>query len=400
MASKLIELADAHRARGRLREAERVIDQAVVKAAGQSEKALALLAKARILCAAGKPESAAAPSTDAIEIYRSASDNDGLAEAQLAYSEVLLAQKDLETAKEMVLQSVSIYRKAGKKGKMAEAKTKLATVILGGGFRADCREAAIVAQDAIEVSQEAGDKLAEASALAVLAKAKVASGEYGEASGSASDAMTLFKELGAKKEQAKVMVELAEARIFMSNSEDGGGSSFDVQVINDAMELLKDAQSIYQELGDKAGQATVLQVMAIGHLSLAQAKSSHNEAKESEKVARKSQELFWALNDKSGVARNWLTIAQVRYVTSDMEDSVQTTMVAQKLYKDTGNTLGAAEAARFLEMVKAAEKAAGDDEQVGGSSTSQSVDYLMVTEKKVVHAFFDAFSSRQARRLQ
>mmetsp|Transcript_66722 Transcript_66722/g.124659 ORF Transcript_66722/g.124659 Transcript_66722/m.124659 type:complete len:398 (-) Transcript_66722:86-1279(-) len=396
MAGKLIALADSHLEKGRLREAERIITQAANKTVGDQElEPLALTTKARILLAAGKAESAAEAAVRAIDLYRSASKSSGLADAQLTYADVMLARKQQEKAKELALDSIAIHRQAGDKGKMSKAKTKLASIICAGGFRADFREAAVVAQEAVDIGHEAGDKQAEAGALATLAKANASAGKFTESASFANDAMSLYKELGEKRQQARVMVELAEAQLLLAVGED---STINGQTVSDAMQLLADARDVYQELGDKAGQAYALQVIAKGHVSMSQAKTSHSEAREAEKVARQSQTLYWALNDKSGVARNWLTIAQVRYITNDVEDAVQTTTVAQKLFKEEGNTLGVAEAGQILELAKHAAAAAGA-EGGGDGKTSQSVDYLMTTKTKAIHAHFDKFQSRLAKRV-
>merc|ERR1712032_939125 len=154
-------------------------------------------------------------------------------------------------------------------------------------------------------------------------------------------AVFLFRKLGSKGSHATALQIAADLR-FMEAMEDPGNRAGPAR---EALQLAKEAISIYQDLADRSGEANALRIAANANIKAgngAEALSKANDA----------QSIFRELDDAAGEAGAVLISAGAHLCERDYEEAKRAGKEAEKLYKNLGDGAGEDTALDFLDSLK------------------------------------------------
>ncbi len=199
-----IDLAEAMAAGARsdFKRQQEAASRAAVKA--QTHGAPLMVAQARLLeCRAQRNLGAAQKALDACEegrqLYATAGDRAGVAEALTHAANVLFDRGDLPAAAKLYEEALTTYREIGNRGGEAGALNNIAVVLKSQG---DLEHARQLYQEVLTISREVGSRGGEAYALNNLAGVLLRRGDLGDAGKLFEQSLAIRREQGDKSGEA------------------------------------------------------------------------------------------------------------------------------------------------------------------------------------------------------
>lgn len=308
------------------------------QAAKKREAALLFVAAEDCLNAAQDAAEAFRAATDAVGAARSACDDDAVADAMrlLLKAHMLGASMarferpvggnilELETlaAAELAAgEELARFRQFGCTRGEAAMLLSLAEVnLMRGGQR--LRAAALqLATEALALCQRLQDKKLEAATLVALAMVHVAGGDRGQAQEAADAALVHFRAMADALGQARALHAGAIARAM-------GGTHSEYE---DGLELAKEAQAIYWDLGLKRAHASELVTIARLHVEM-------SNGADGALVAADALEFLRGLDDKAGLRTlAWSALVEAHQAEEHDTEAVQVAREAMAQFQMEGD---------------------------------------------------------------
>lgn len=181
----------------------------------------------------------------------------------------------------------------------------------------DPRKAIPVALEARKAAEDISNEYYAAGAIGRIGKANFNLGNYDAALKSFSEAKFIFEKLERKNELAEIYIQIAETKRSQGQ-------------FQDALQKIITAYNIYQETGDKKGQARVLNNSGLIYYRLKNYNKAISEYEESMRLRKE-------MNDENGVAACLNNLANVYADLKNNEKSVDYLKQALEIRKKSGN---------------------------------------------------------------
>lgn len=213
-----------------------------------------LLNRSRSLHEAGQAQEALEAAKEALEKFRSMSDQAGLAEALrlVVGGQIQLLEETPDTALQRLKDEAAKIKKSAADGKLADALLFLAVAEVQL-FRAESDKALKLASDAAIALAKEGESRHESLALQMVVNAQLMRNNGLKALSAANGALSAAQKAGDRKTEGTAWLSVATARHISSGE--------------DAQEAAQRALGIFKELGDRANEAAALILAAQIELS-------------------------------------------------------------------------------------------------------------------------------------
>lgn len=391
-------LAKVAQVREKKQEAQKVAKQAVVTFREVADKAgelAALKALAKIYIAIRKPQEALKIAAEAVALFEGVKDPEGQVTAFLLSADANVAAGQYEVAQKEAQKAVEIWENAVEKVKQARALNRLAKACFAGGNTIDGWQ---YAKEALQLYRDAKNKRGEITAICDIALAHLEAETYEEAVRIAEEGVSICRDSPDRPLLAKALFTAAKASVIQVTTV--VLPEVKEQQVNWRARLAgKEALAIFQQIGDRKGEADALNVLAtafLGYGNVAEAKAKGKQAVEISKE----------IGDKKGEGENLLLVAQSR-VHDNREEATRLARVAERLLREASGgkiakrTSDVLDHLRDWDSYKREEKretkpAAGP--AGGGAFSMEKTDVVLDFENMSLRAaYFHGFTSRAAR---
>lgn len=299
---------------------------AIFQKAGDKEgEAAALTLAANAYMVGGEPVAAVRSARQALSIFLE-KDNK-LAEMPvletLMYANMV--KKDVDEAMRAAKEMAKIAMFLGKKKSAANALLSVADVSLASGTPAGAVKAA---EEAAEIYKGEGDKEGQATALSTVYKVHRTLSKPASARKVASDILKLVQ--GKKPMEAAASLMIAEAQ----------------PASKDSLAAAKSAVSLFQEAGDKSGEACAMVALSYAHVAQAQ-----KQYEDGLTAAQGALTIFKEKGDKSGQALAASTVAMALMLKEDAAETEKAAKEAVAVAKESADGIVEAYASSLLGSV-------------------------------------------------
>jgi tetratricopeptide (TPR) repeat protein len=347
----------------------------------------ALKTEMTILISLKKGEEAIRAANLALGIFEGSGDADMEAAAYLMVADARIAGGDYESAKEACSKASDCAIVSGNMYKKGLALMKLAEAQVGAE---DPEDANASYQEAVEGMRAAGNRYGEATAIIAMAKADIEAGNAEDARFNAEEAEEICRKDKFKALLADALCTGADANMAMVYS----GTSTDIMHNFNARTAGKEALTIYRAVRNKKGTVQALNILAAAFFEY----GNYFEARAKAKLA---VEISQDIGDTKEEGRSMLMVARTR-LGDNKEEAVRLAKLAEKLVKESGDTILAKDAGEVLDFLRDYDPKAKskDDGKAAAASAAQSAksDYTLDFDYgKIRGVYFDAFTARALR---
>lgn len=237
-----------------------------------------------------------------VKLYNEASDAEGEAAANLLASELQVEQGDLQNAMDRASASAELFNQLGDSKRQGAAVLCMARAFEGAGQVQDATQAA---EAAVSLYQDGRDKRGQAAALLILGSTLCAQKQFGTAAYRLEEAAFVFRQLKDKKQEASAMASVASTQLqMMANPFDMPIQGFGDEVKEQAVKNAARAVELFGELGAQNSSEC-------GNAILSQAKVLNILTRHDEAIAKagEAQTLFQNIDNKGGQAAALTVIA-------------------------------------------------------------------------------------------
>jgi len=251
-------------------------------------------------------------------------------------------EEQLEEVQQLASEAVLLASEIGVPSEEAKAQRCLSDVLAANR---DFAQAAQCLEVASAKHRAANDICSATEALRSAAGLKAALGQDKEATQLYLEQRNLYKNAGWKEEEATAVLTMARLHL------DGGGDP------KEASKAAKEAITMYQKLQDKAGEAQSLLVLGSAQLAMSNDSSkvlrTVRSAKQGEvlKLLRQAQTMFQEVDDAAGESQALQAVAEVYLVQGLQEEAVKSSHEALKVAQVANNMSLEADALRAIAAV-------------------------------------------------
>jgi len=263
------------------------------------------------------------------KLFSQGANLEGESEAQLLAAEMQIQQGDLQNAMDRASAAAELFDQVGNTKKKAAAVVVMAMAFEGAGQMQDAVQAG---EAAVGLYQAGRDKKGQATALLQLASTLNACNRFGAAATRLEEAAFVYRQLKDKTEEAKVMARWAKETLLMFNNKDerpqhGWGSKEKELVVKNA----KKAEDLFVETGAPRGKdvAEAMLDQAKGHLMLERNEEAMTKAQESVSI-------FEELGDWAGQAAGYLIMGNAAFAKKDHDGSLGYLEKARECAEEAG----------------------------------------------------------------
>src|SRR6516164_5594309 len=344
---------DASRSLGDTRRSEAVLARAAEKA--QSAGASLLLAKARLDRAwldenLGRFAEVEVLVHDAKELYASANDRAGVAEATTVGAIALKNKGDYLGAKKSYEEVLALYRQVGNRRGQAAENDNIGDILVYLGNHQKAKE---IYQSSVEICRRIGNSGREADALSGLGRIQRLEGDPEQALKDLTEARKKFEEIGDKTEVSRMDLYLAE--LFLDRGQNDRAAAF-----------ARRATEVYEANRTPGGEAAASLLLARTLLAYGRIAEAREKVDQATKVASETHNRKLALSAAVAGAR-------VRASSRDDRD-VRDALATLK------NLLRASRAPTFAEELYEARLALGEIE-IKSADRAVGQSYLEALQK-------------------
>ncbi|MBW3634107.1 MAG: tetratricopeptide repeat protein [Chloroflexi bacterium] len=319
--------------RGHLSEGRAWLEQAVAPTDDSplETRARALYGAGSLAEAQGDYEQAARLHEDALALYRTAGDQEGVADALASLGQMARDQGDYDQAVRLLDEALATCRAAGDHRGAAYALIELGTV---ASYRGGGQLALALYAEGLEILRPLADSRGYAAALTNVATMTFVQGDPERAAPLYEEALNLWHDLGDEQGRATVLTNLGE---IMQHRGD----------LEQALTFYREALPIYQQTGDRRNAAAVL-------TNLGQVARERGDLLAAAALLAGSADVYRAMGDQEAMARSLEALAGLAVAMGEAEQGTRLFGRAEALRDEIGAPLAIIAAERYEQDVAAA----------------------------------------------
>lgn len=337
----------------------------------------ALMTLATVSLARDKRQEAQKVARQALAVFRDLKDKEGEASCLEVVATISSATKKHPEALRVANDLLGLAEGSGDLRAESRGLSAVLNACLAAGEGESAQQAA---RKVVDIWQ--GDKLRQAIALRRFSDACFVAGNNVDGWQNAKQSLELFREVGHKRYEVEMLCQISSAHAKQGNHDQAimiadegvniGRATPDRAVLAMALETFasancsalkadvseiqdqqlnwktriagKEALAIYQEIGDKAGEAKMLNVLALAFLS-------YGNAAECKAKSKAAADICKEMGDKAGEGSNLLLLAKSR-VQDNKEEAARLAKLAERLLRESGLVDAAKEASDLLDKVR------------------------------------------------
>jgi predicted ATPase len=301
--------------RGYLTEGRSVLERVIAErdAMPTADCAAALSGVAFLVEAQGDMEQAEAFQEEALALYRTSGDSEGIGRALAALGAISRQRGDLAMARARLQEGLEAWRATGDVAGTAGALMELGLVRQLEGAYA---EAVPQLQEALRLFRQIHDHMGEAHALNRLGLLAMSTGELADAVGHFAESLRLWRAMGNQQMLAADLHNLGEAHHLSG-------------ALDEAEARYREALTLFEEIGDLRGRG-----FAYCHLGLLAL--DRGDLAEADRLLRQSLRLRWDAGFRASMTDTLEALAETTWKLGDVRLAATMLRASAQLRAETG----------------------------------------------------------------